>query len=114
MGQNHTHLETSWALHVAGFVAIFIEAKYPTAGWSNAGFYSGTCQVMLRRLAVHITLGYLCRTDITTPSKSSQVQSIAWQHILEMFGKGSVAHTLGFTHSPREISRPNCKLIGVG
>jgi hypothetical protein len=36
---------------ISGFVAIFIEANYPTGDWSNAVFYSGTCHVMLQRIA---------------------------------------------------------------
>jgi len=51
MVQNYIHLETSQAIHIAGFVAIFIEANYLTGDWSNAGFYRGACLVMLQCLA---------------------------------------------------------------
>ena len=52
MVQNRIHLETISEIHIAGFVAIFIEANYLTGAYSKAGFYSGACRAMLQRLAV--------------------------------------------------------------
>ena len=57
MVENHSKIKISRLLHVAGFVAIFIEANYLTGELSNAVFYMGTCLVMLQYFAVYITLG---------------------------------------------------------
>jgi hypothetical protein len=50
--ENQSKIEIGQLLRVAGFVAIFIEAGYPTGDWSNAVFYRRVCQVMLQHLAV--------------------------------------------------------------
>ena len=50
--ENRSKIETGQLLHVAGFVAIFIEANYLTGERSNAIFYRGICHVMLQHLAV--------------------------------------------------------------
>lgn len=44
-------------LPAAGFVAIFIEASYLTADWSNVGFNRRTCRIVLQHFAICITLG---------------------------------------------------------
>ena len=54
--ENHSRIERSQLSHVAGFVAIFIEASYLSAEGSNASFYRGICHIMLQHLAVYITL----------------------------------------------------------
>ena len=54
--ENHSRIESSQVLHVAGFSAIFIEASYLTGARSNTVFYRRICHVMLQHLAVYITL----------------------------------------------------------
>ena len=50
--ENHSRIERSQLSHVAGFVAIFIEASYLTGAWSDAVFFRRICHVMLQHLAV--------------------------------------------------------------
>jgi hypothetical protein len=52
MVQNRIHIETSYAIHIVGFFAIFIEANYLIGDWSNAVFHRELCLVMLQRLAI--------------------------------------------------------------
>ena len=50
--ENHSKIEISWQLHVAGFVAIFIKASYSTEEGSNASFSMEICHVVLEHVAV--------------------------------------------------------------
>lgn len=54
--ENRSKLASGQLLGVAGFVAVFIEASYPTGEGSNAVFYRGTCHAVLHQLAVSTSL----------------------------------------------------------
>ena len=88
MVENHSKIEISQLLHVAGLVAIFIEANYLTGDWSNAVFYRETCHVMLQHFAVYITL------DLTMKLSTHEKQILAGPLVVGMLVGAFGAYTV--------------------
>ena len=85
---NHNKIEIIQQLHVAGFVAIFIEANYLTGEGSNADFYRRICHVMLQHLAVYITLNLTM--NLSTHEKQILAGPLVVGMLLGAFGAYAV------------------------